>query len=37
MSKMTTNSAGDLVHPYDFIRRRRWSGPVRPAQVGTEK
>ena len=29
MSKMTTNSAGDLVHPWDFVQRRRWSGPDR--------
>ena len=36
MSTMTTNSAGEMVHPFDFTRRRRWSGPVRPP-VGTEK
>ena len=26
MSTMTTNRAGEQVHPYDFIQRRRWSG-----------
>jgi hypothetical protein len=26
MSKMTTNFAGELVHPWDFVQRRRWSG-----------
>jgi hypothetical protein len=31
MSKLSTHPAGDLVHPYDFIRRRRWSsGTWRP-------
>ena len=36
MSKMTANSAGEIGHPYDFIRRRRWAGPM-SAQAGTEK
>ena len=35
MSKMTANSAGEMSHPYDFIRRRRWAGPL-TARVGTE-
>ena len=29
MSKMTTNFAGELVHPWDFVQRRRWAGPDR--------
>ena len=26
MSRMTTNRAGELIHPWDFVQRRRWSG-----------
>ena len=33
MSKMTTNSAGDLVHPWDFVQRRRWAGRDRRPAV----
>jgi hypothetical protein len=34
MTKMTTNQAGELVHPWDFVRRRRWSGPIRRDGAG---
>jgi hypothetical protein len=34
MSKMTTNAAGELVHPLDFVQRRRWSGAVRRDEIG---
>jgi hypothetical protein len=34
MSAMTTNPAGYLMHPYDYIQRRRWSGNTRRAPVG---
>ena len=30
MSKMTTNAAGELVHPWDFVQRRRWAGREAP-------
>ena len=36
MSTMTTNRAGEMVHPFDFTRRRRWAGPL-SARVGSEK
>jgi hypothetical protein len=35
MSTMTTNRAGEQVHPHDFVQRRRWSGAVRPAPIET--
>ena len=35
MSKMTTNDAAELFHPWDFTQRRRWSGAARPAPTGT--
>jgi len=37
MSKMTTNDAGELVHPHDFTQRRRWAGATRRGPIGTKK
>jgi hypothetical protein len=34
MTRMIQTASGDLVHPYDFVRRRRWSSvpPPRPTR-----
>jgi hypothetical protein len=36
MSTMATDYPSDSVHPYDFIRRRRWSGVRWRAPIGNE-
>jgi hypothetical protein len=28
---MRTQTTPDWIHPADFVRRRRWAGPVGPA------
>ncbi len=30
MTRMTQTASGDDVHPYDFVRRRRWSAVTPP-------